>query len=81
MLIGPNKLYYSYIALKPQFPNYHKCDNHIKPSGNYIYHTLTASNAVICIYELCMVVRVNSDYFLKQHLPTDLCNGEVWCSL
>jgi hypothetical protein len=25
----------------------------------------------------CVTIRVNSDVFLKQHLPTDLCNEEV----
>jgi hypothetical protein len=27
------------------------------------------------------ILTVNSDYFLKQRQPTDLCNGEVWCFL
>jgi hypothetical protein len=27
-----------------------------------------------------MVIAVNSDYFLKRHLPDDLCHGEWWCS-
>jgi hypothetical protein len=26
-------------------------------------------------------LRLQRDYFLKQHWPVDLCNGEVWCSL
>jgi hypothetical protein len=30
---------------------------------------------------LPLIFTVNSDYFLKQHYPTDLCNGEVLCSL
>jgi hypothetical protein len=25
-----------------------------------------------------MVFTVNSDYFLKQHQPVGICNGEVW---
>jgi hypothetical protein len=28
-----------------------------------------------------MVFSVNSDYFLKEHLQFDFCNGEVWYSL
>jgi hypothetical protein len=28
-----------------------------------------------------MVLRINSDYFPTQHLPVDLCNGEVQCFL
>jgi hypothetical protein len=34
-----------------------------------------------CIYGPFMILSVNSDYFLKQRQPVDLCNGEVWCSL
>jgi hypothetical protein len=30
---------------------------------------------------LPLIFTVNSDYFLKQHYPTDLCNSEVLCSL
>jgi hypothetical protein len=25
-----------------------------------------------------MIFRMYSDYFLKQHLPTDLCNGDAY---
>jgi hypothetical protein len=28
-----------------------------------------------------MIPNVNSDYFLKQRQPIDLCNGEVLCFL
>jgi len=28
-----------------------------------------------------MVPTVNSDYFLKQLYPVELCKGEVWCSV
>jgi hypothetical protein len=28
-----------------------------------------------------MILTVNSDYFLKQRQPVDLCNGEVLCFL
>jgi hypothetical protein len=28
---------------------------------------ITICNAVFCIYELCMVLTVNGDHFLKQH--------------
>jgi hypothetical protein len=27
------------------------------------------------------ILRINSDYFLKQHQPIDICNGEVLCFL
>jgi hypothetical protein len=30
---------------------------------------------------MLVILTVNSDQFLKQHYPVDLCNGEVWCSL
>jgi hypothetical protein len=26
-----------------------------------------------------MILNVNSDYFLKQHQPVELCNGQVLC--
>jgi hypothetical protein len=41
----------------------------------------TISNSVFYTYKFRMIVTVNSDYFLKQRLPVDLCNGEVRCSL
>jgi hypothetical protein len=34
-----------------------------------------------CIYFFRMILRLNSDYFPKQHQPVDLCNGEVLCFL
>jgi hypothetical protein len=42
--------------------------NPLTPSGNYMNEpsALTVSNAVFCIYWFCMVLIVNSDYFLKQ---------------
>jgi hypothetical protein len=53
--------------------------NPLKPSGNYICPSyLTICNAVFCIRELCTVLTVNSDYFLKHHYAVDL--GDVWCS-
>jgi hypothetical protein len=33
------------------------------------------------IYVFCIIPRTNYDYFHNQHLPVDLCNGEVLCSL
>jgi hypothetical protein len=33
------------------------------------------------VFEFRMILNVNSDYFLKQRQPVDLCNGEVWCFL
>jgi hypothetical protein len=34
-----------------------------------------------CIYGFRMILRINSDYFLKQHWSTDLCNEELLFSL
>jgi hypothetical protein len=34
---------------------------------------------VLCLFR--MILTVNSDYFLKQRYPVDLCNGEVRCLL
>jgi hypothetical protein len=36
---------------------------------------------MFCTHDFYVVLTVNTDYFLKQHYPVDLCNGEVWCSL
>jgi hypothetical protein len=33
------------------------------------------------MYEFRMILTVNSDYFLKQRWPVDLCNGEELCFL
>jgi hypothetical protein len=33
--------------------------------------------ATECIYGFCMIIRVNSYYFLEQDWQTGLCNGEV----
>jgi hypothetical protein len=38
----------------------------------YVAPTVTFSNSSICIYLFRMVLRVNSDYFLKQNWLTDL---------
>jgi hypothetical protein len=51
--------------------------NPLKPSGNYAPSALTINNSAFCIYELRMILSANSDYFLKQRKPVDLCNGEV----
>jgi hypothetical protein len=41
----------------------------------------TINNSSFCIYVFHMILRINSDYFLKQRQPVDLCNGEVLCFL
>jgi hypothetical protein len=47
----------------------------------YVPPALTISNCAFCIYGSCMIFNVNSDYFLEQHKPADLCNGEELCFL
>jgi hypothetical protein len=44
-------------------------------------NALTVRNPSFCIYEFCMILSEIRDHFLKQHLPDDLCNGEVLCPL
>jgi hypothetical protein len=41
--------------------------NALRPSGNYEPSAVTVSNAAFCIYWFCMVLTVNSYYFLKRH--------------
>jgi hypothetical protein len=41
----------------------------------------TINNSSFCIDGFLMILSVNSDYFLKQRFPVDLCNGEVLCFL
>jgi hypothetical protein len=49
-----------------------KVFNPSKPNGNYMYHpAISISNDVFCIYGSRMILSVNSDYFLKQHLTVD----------
>jgi hypothetical protein len=43
----------------------------------YVPAPLAARGLAFCIYGFCMFLTVNSDYFLKQRYPVDLCNGEV----
>jgi hypothetical protein len=38
--------------------------NPLKPNGNYMY--LMISNSAFCMYELCMILSVNGDYFFEQ---------------
>jgi hypothetical protein len=56
-----------------------------KPGGNYMYQIFNNWCICVlpteCIYGFHMILRVNSEYFLKQRQPVDLCNGEVWCFL
>jgi hypothetical protein len=46
--------------------NYIVLINLLKPNGNYMYHPLQQSVTAFCFYEFCMILTVNSDYFLKQ---------------
>jgi hypothetical protein len=47
-----------------------RSDIFLEPSGNYMYHLLPIQLLRIlptnCIYVFCMILRINSDYFLKQ---------------
>jgi hypothetical protein len=58
--------------------------NPLKLSGNYMYHLIqqlvTLNFPAEFVYVFGMILKIN-DYFLKQHQPTDLCNGEVLCFL
>jgi hypothetical protein len=38
--------------------------NHLNPNGTHMYHLLYKS---IIVFESCMILTINSDYFLKQH--------------
>jgi hypothetical protein len=39
------------------------------------------NNSSFCIYVFHMILTINRDYFLKQHQPVNLCNGNVLCFL
>jgi hypothetical protein len=47
----------------------------------YVSRNLTFSKSSFSMYVLHVIVRRNSDYFLKQRLPVDICNGEAFCFL
>jgi hypothetical protein len=52
--------------------------NLLEPSDKYyIPDILTIRNAAFCNYGFCALHIVNSDYFLKQYYPVDICSGEV----
>jgi hypothetical protein len=55
--------------------------NSLKPSAKYTYHLHHSAFCPQIVFGFCMILRVNISYFLKQHEPTDLCNGEVLCHL
>jgi hypothetical protein len=55
--------------------------NPLNPSGHYVPAIFRVCKAVFYIYGFCVILTVNSDYFLKQHQSADLCNGDVCCSL
>jgi hypothetical protein len=47
----------------------------------YVSPASIISNSLFHIYGFHIILTVNSDYFLKQRQPADLCNGEVLISL
>jgi hypothetical protein len=50
----------------------------------YVTSNLTFNYSAFCpeyIYGFRMVLTISSDYFLKQHWPVDICNGDVLCFL
>jgi hypothetical protein len=53
----------------------------LKHSGNLIVTpTLTFSNCILpteCIYGFCLILRIYSVYFRKQHKLIDLWDGDV----
>jgi hypothetical protein len=55
--------------------------NPLKSSGNYMYHYFNiqqlCSLHTVCTYVFYGILRINSDYFSKQHWSTDLCTGYV----
>jgi hypothetical protein len=54
--------------------------SYLKLSGNYMYqsfHILLAQ----CVYISRMVLRVNSQYYLKAYLAVCLSNGDALCFL
>jgi hypothetical protein len=51
------------------------------PSGNYKYDRLLQSVTLQVVFMDLVRFSDNSDYFLEQRYPVDLCNGELWCSL
>jgi hypothetical protein len=56
--------------------------NILKPSGSYSDPpATTVIHCLFCIYRFRMILTVNSDHFLKQHQPLDLCDGEELFSL
>jgi hypothetical protein len=46
-----------------------------------LYAPFKIHNSAFCICVFHVILRMNSDHFLKQHLPVDLWNGEVLCFL
>jgi hypothetical protein len=65
------------------FKFYYPILNPSNPGVNYGLCTtaLTINNSSFCIYVFRMILSINNDYFLKQHQPVDLWNGEVLCFL
>lgn len=48
----------------------------LKPSGRYMSHCFENQRASFCICGFCIILNINSDYFLKQHEPVGLCFDE-----
>jgi hypothetical protein len=57
--------------------------NNLKPSGNYMYHLILQSVSLhFAHYGFHIILRINIDYFPKQHQPIiDLFNGDKFCFL
>jgi hypothetical protein len=53
----------------------------LKYSGNYMYHLLQQSLTLQFILTGFKLLTLNSGYFLEQHQPVDLHNGDCLCFL
>jgi hypothetical protein len=53
--------------------------NSSKPGGNYItrFDSYFCSLRKKCFFQFHMILRVNSENFLEQHQPVDVCNGDM----
>jgi hypothetical protein len=53
----------------------------LKPSGNYLHHLLQELVTPHFVFMCFVCLSEKRYYFLKQHKPVDLCNGEELFSL
>jgi len=66
-------------CFKPKHHNMnYSGDNHLKPSGYYVYHLFNIHQYYVlptqCIYVFCVDLITNSDYFTVQHRLVGFCN-------